>query len=905
MVTPPQRTSHQMDSHFQIKKQARMPIFVILLFLTALPTFACFAQETLFPSYSQAEILRSDSTLRAVAFGTEARGVACGDRGVILRTEDGGSTWQSIETEHQCTFSDITWISPQRAVIVGGSLDRVTGISRGIVLWTQDGGLNWSQTQDAELPILRQVVSENERLIARGDWSDSLLTTCFESSDQGRSWHAAIDSDDGAVSRETTRTDLLRWRVATNQLITVRDACRTSERGRCLVGDHGVIALTADQGKSWQLVRGQERKTGVLFIARDPANVAWSLVGREALEERHRVNVLCQSLFVHDNGWTSPQRTASNTIKHQTQLQLSRQAALACGAANLDEIQINSQTDLNSLAKQWVAILEPSVLVFDESLDPALKDAFLSASISRKVKRVIEYSYCDTDHGARQGTLIHKNAMLSRVGILASDLHSDAMHWIAPHHTNGNSIQTVTLYDVATAGASGDSLMNGLAVKPSESLTAKAPQSSRRKIQVARARIKRESQIEQLISKTPSSDQFRRLLEQLIRSTSKDDQFRLIWQMINQTSNRIADLPSLERYEIALESCVQWFPQWSAGHWAKIRLETIRHSVEWRTVRSLLPERPKHTPTQFGIPDLIVSPFQQIDSGVQPASATSPLHSPVSPVVVPRLDSESFENDPKTNSQTAVDLQWEFHPLVLISREASRLRNDSGELEVAAEGSPNLTRLAKSDHPWSALVQTEGAKTVIAKSSSERPTLDGKLTEDCWKQVITLSGGTSLHAAYDDDYLYLGITVPNHQLHSQSSGKDSQAKLFERDGSRSSQSLSTGQRDQSLVSHDRLRIGIDIDKDLLSKMELQVTSAGEVHDAIDGCENWQPTWYPAIQVNETSTTFEIAVLRRDLTTLPITPSENWLLSVSCLHAGQNDASNMIPNPDQWFRVLFD
>ena len=100
-------------------------------------------------------------------------------------------------------------------------------------------------------------------------------------------------------------------------------------------------------------------------------------------------------------------------------------------------------------------------------------------------------------------------------------------------------------------------------------------------------------------------------------------------------------------------------------------------------------------------------------------------------------------------SQTAVDLQWEFHPLVLISREASRLRNDSGELEVAAEGSPNLTRLAKSDHPWSALVQTEGAKTVIAKSSSERPTLDGKLTEDCWKQVITLSGGTSLHAAYD------------------------------------------------------------------------------------------------------------------------------------------------------------
>lgn len=870
------------------------------------------AAEPLFPSYSQAQELRGDSTLRAVAFGTQNLGVACGDRGVILRTEDGGESWQSIETEHQCTLADITWISSQDAVIVGGSLDRVTGISRGIVLWTRDGGLNWSNTEDAELPMLRHVAWNEDRLIATGDWSDSLLTTCFESYDRGRSWHAAIDNEGGIERGENSRTDLLRWRVATNQQITVRDACRTSELGRCLVGDHGVIALTADQGKSWQVVRGQQRKTGVLFISRHPASVAWSLVGREALEERHRVNLLCESLSEHADDRLTTQTTASHaakTIQQQKRLQLARQAALACGAAGLDEMQINPQIDLNSLAKQWVAILEPTVLVFDQSLEPALKDAFLSAGISRKVKRVIEYSYCNPDSGARQGTLVHKNAMLSRVGILASDLHSDAMHWVAPHHADGESIQTVTLYDVATAGASGDSLMNGLAVKPSENLAAEPPQSSRRKIQVARARIKRESQLEELITKTPSSDQFQSLLEQLIKSTSKDDQFRLVWQMIHKTSNRVADLPSLERYEITLESCVRWFPQWSAGRWAESKLESVRNSVEWQTLTSLLPERPKKAPTHFGVPDLIVSPFQQIDSSVQTASATSPIHSPVSPVVVPRLATESVEQKPKSYSQNSVDLQWEFHPLVLISREASRLRSDSGELEVATKESPNLARLADSSHPWSALARAEGAKTVLANSSEKRPTLDGNLTDDCWKHAITLHSGTTLRVAYDNDYVYLGVTVPNQQLQSplteQIAAKISQGNQSESERSEHGQSGSGSPRDQSLLSQNRLRIGIDIDQDLLSQMELQVTAAGKVHDAIDGCENWQPTWYPAIQSNDVSTTFEIAILRRDLTTLPITHSETWLVSVSCLNAGQKNAAEMIPNPDRLIRVLFE
>ena len=197
---------------------------------------------------------------------------------------------------------------------------------------------------------------------------------------------------------------------------------------------------------------------------------------------------------------------------------------------------------------------------------------------------------------------------------------------------------------------------------------------------------------------------------------------------------------------------------------------------------------------------------------------------------------------------------------------------------------------------------------MVAKSSEKRPTLDGHLTDDCWKNAINLHSGTTLCVAYDNDYVYLGVTVPNHQLQSQlteqTSAQFSYGNQSVSERSENGQSGSSSPRDQSLLSQDRLRIGIDIDQDLLSTMELQVTAAGKVHDAIDGCENWQPTWYPAIQSNEVSTTFEIAILRRDLSTLPITHSETWLISVSCLNAGQRNATEIIPNPDRLIRVLF-
>lgn len=103
------------------------------------------------PHYGASSSLREDATLRSVAFVTPETGLACGDRGTILRTVDGGTSWQLMNSGVDCPLSSVVWIDTNNAVAAGGNYDRITGISRGAVLLSQDGGQSWQRADDEEL----------------------------------------------------------------------------------------------------------------------------------------------------------------------------------------------------------------------------------------------------------------------------------------------------------------------------------------------------------------------------------------------------------------------------------------------------------------------------------------------------------------------------------------------------------------------------------------------------------------------------------------------------------------------------------------------------------------------------------------------------------------------------------
>lgn len=825
------------------------------------------------PVYAQSRILRSDASLRTVAFNGQGVGIASGDRGTILRSMDHGQSWKATESGVECTLHQVQWLGPDRLIIVGGSLDRITGISRGVVLLSHDGGTTWKRLADQELPALRDVQRRGDVLIASGDWSDALLTNRFESNDFGRSWQASLpESSSGPPSPEAS--ELIRWVAATRRPIAIRHACRMSDQSLCAVGDHGVILVSRDRGKTWTPARGEDRQTAILMVCRDPESVAWSLLGSETLEARSRVALLVESLTPSANG-ADESRTRASLRLEQT-----RQAAISMGASGVDMIS-PAGSDHLAAAAQWVAIHRPAVLILDPALRADISDAFFQAATAAGVGRVIRYSLDGSGE-----TAIHQQALLTKTGVPASDIQTDAMHWINPWRTGNPAIQIKYLYDAADSYRRGDSLLSGLNLPAGFRMVAPGPTASRRKLQIAQARLKHGQQIDTLIHRSRSAQQFTESLGRLLDQTSKEDQFRLAWSIVLATNRSRASLRSVGFHEAALDEFARRFSSTSAGRWASLRKESIANSLEWQRLRSLLSDVDEGVADTSSVESVAVSPFQVETNPVRQVSGMSPL-------VVPRRD-VSGENQPRETVGSEVDLLWEFHPLTLLSREAARQRNDQGLLQVRDEEPANLKRLGDSEHPWAELLKEGGAREILARRATKPPRLDGKLEDDCWKpigQKLAIeprNRSTDIRVAYDEAYVYLSIQCAADQIRSDNHA-DASTK---------------GLRDQDLTEVDRLICWIDVDCDVMSAMQLQVSDAGRVHDAIDTHDAWQPTWYPALHRDADTLTLELAILRRDLVELPITAGASWFLMAKPLRAGQSCDSFITPDPDQWSRVVF-
>ena len=155
-------------------------------------------------------------------------------------------------------------------------------------------------------------------------------------------------------------------------------------------------------------------------------------------------------------------------------------------------------------------------------------------------------------------------------------------------------------------------------------------------------------------------------------------------------------------------------------------------------------------------------------------------------------------------------------------------------------------------------------------------------------QPVTWHGCGSFRLAYDNDYVYVAISCPSENLFPDSHA-DSQSSSI---------------RDNDLTQADRMQLSIDIDRDLMTAMQLQVSDARRTHDAIDGHPRWSPSWYVASKRSDERVTFEIAIHRRDLVDLPIHAGKSWYISATPIRAGTSSGTSILPHPEDWMRVIF-
>ncbi len=79
--------------------------------------------------------------------------------------------------------------------------------------------------------------------------------------------------------------------------------CWLSETEVIGVGSFGCISKSMDGGKTWQVVRGAGRTTGVLYLMDKPEQIPWSLLASECLQQGNR-SVL---IWCDDDGETRQQ----------------------------------------------------------------------------------------------------------------------------------------------------------------------------------------------------------------------------------------------------------------------------------------------------------------------------------------------------------------------------------------------------------------------------------------------------------------------------------------------------------------------------------------------------------------------------------------------------------------------
>ncbi len=192
---------------------------------------------------------------------------AVGDRGLILKSDDGGRSWKSQESGVTCPLRGIYFVDSQRGWAVGYQVQPFSHRSCGVILATSDGGKKWQLLSQPFLPALFGITkTESGNLLSWGSWSTHLSSSVFESMDGGLTWAPAPN-----VSQEyrkliplqsgwfgIDRTDSLwHWELHAQQRLVIPDGDRIVDIAKA---NDAMVAI-GQSGEGYRLATGTLQPT--------------------------------------------------------------------------------------------------------------------------------------------------------------------------------------------------------------------------------------------------------------------------------------------------------------------------------------------------------------------------------------------------------------------------------------------------------------------------------------------------------------------------------------------------------------------------------------------------------------------------------------------------------------------
>ncbi|PKK84114.1 MAG: hypothetical protein CVT49_04780 [candidate division Zixibacteria bacterium HGW-Zixibacteria-1] len=172
----------------------------------------------------QIETASFPSNLYDICFLPDGKnGFAVGDDGLILQSVDAGRNWTASNRHPDMRLTAISFIDSLHGFIAGSNYSK-TSIDVGFILSTSDGGKTWDSLNVAGRKIRHIDISPEQLITVTG------LRTVYLSDNMGKEWDTAE-----VASGKIPMAAVIRGNYG------------------ILVGGSGLLALSSDRGKSWEI----------------------------------------------------------------------------------------------------------------------------------------------------------------------------------------------------------------------------------------------------------------------------------------------------------------------------------------------------------------------------------------------------------------------------------------------------------------------------------------------------------------------------------------------------------------------------------------------------------------------------------------------------------------------------
>ncbi len=223
-----------------IRRKGREAICVLV---AVLPFSAC--QEHAFEDvYGPRDIIIRDDLYAVTAVGDTHMWTA-GYFGTIYRTQDGGNSWERLDSGTGKSIYDISFADEKNGWAVG---------RRGLILHTTDGGETWSRQKSPRFPVRHLfAVHAVSRDVAWtvGDWGSRYVTR-----DGGGTWEDAsmLMDESHPAFQYLSEEDLEAFRAGEKVYddTYLNDLFFLEEQRGWIAAEYGLIFYTRDGGATWE-----------------------------------------------------------------------------------------------------------------------------------------------------------------------------------------------------------------------------------------------------------------------------------------------------------------------------------------------------------------------------------------------------------------------------------------------------------------------------------------------------------------------------------------------------------------------------------------------------------------------------------------------------------------------------